>query len=85
MTLSLATAVDEVDEADGTVTVTITADASNFRLGDAAASVAVQDDDLPLVSIAAGTSPVTEGTAAEFTLTRVGGHHRCSDGYGGHN
>ena len=26
----------------------------------------------PLVSIVAGTSPVTEGTAAEFTLTRTG-------------
>ena len=72
VTLSLATEGDEVGEADGTVTVTITADVSKYRLGDAAASVAVEDDDLPVVSIAAGTSPVTEGTAAEFTLTRMG-------------
>ena len=49
VTLSLATENDEVDEEDGMVTVTITADASNFRLGDAAASVAIEDDDLPLV------------------------------------
>ena len=43
--------------------------------------ITVQDDDdggttpppaTPDVTIAAGTSPVTEGTAAEFTLTRTG-------------
>ena len=69
--LSIATAGDEVDEADGTVTVTITADASKHRLGGAEASVAVEDDDLPVVSISGG-SAVTEGVMAVFTVTRVG-------------
>ena len=72
VTLSLATENDEVDEADGTVTATITAETSNFRLGTATATVDIADDDLPLVSIEAVTASVTEGTAAEFTLTRVG-------------
>ena len=73
-TITATTADDEVDEADGTVTATITADASKFRLGDAAADVAVEDDDLPLVSIAK-TADATEGVSgmaasAVFTVSR---------------
>ena len=70
-TITATTADDEVDEADGTVTATITADASIYRGGGTSASVDIADDDLPLVSIAGGAS-VVEGEAAEFTVTRVG-------------
>ena len=71
-TLSVATAGDDMDEADGTLTVTVSPMPSVYTLsGSVSAMVAVADDDLPLVSIAGGAS-ITEGTAAEFTVTRVG-------------
>ncbi|MCY3925762.1 MAG: S8 family serine peptidase [bacterium] len=72
---TVATIDDEVDEADGSVTVTAKAGSgyivsSNMR----AASVAVSDDDdpppddTPVVGVAAGPG-VTEGDGAVFTLT----------------
>ena len=73
--LTVATDDDDTDEADGSVTATLTA-AAAYDLGSpSAATVIVQDNDqtiTPLVTIAAGTSPVTEGTAATFTVTRTG-------------
>ena len=74
--LSLVTVDDGDDETDGTVTVTITADASNYRGGDASASVVISDNDLPVVSITK-TTDATEGAgdlavSAVFTVTRVG-------------
>ena len=79
-TFTVSTDDDTADEADGTVTATIIAEADGpYRVHAtdadvlmASVEVGVTDNDLPLVSIAAGTSPVTEGTAAEFTLTREG-------------
>ena len=75
-TLSLATDDDMADEVDSVVTVTVVADTTSpatYEPGTrATASVTVADDDLPAITIAAGTSPVTEGTAAAFTLTRAG-------------
>ncbi len=75
-TLSVTTQNDAADEADSVVTVTVnadTADPINYEPGTTAtATVTVSDNDLPAITIAAGTSPVTEGTAAAFTLTRTG-------------
>ncbi len=71
-TLTLTTAGDATDEADGSVTVTVT-DGDGYTVGSSASgTVSIQDDDVapePEVTIAAGTSPVTEGDAASFTLT----------------
>ncbi len=72
-TLTLATTGDEVDEADGSVSVTVDA-GTGYTVGSASSgTVAIADDDAPAtpdpeVTIAAG-SGVTEGTAATFTLT----------------
>ncbi len=69
--LTLTTANDEVDEPDGSVSVTVAA-GNGYTVGDpASGTVAVQDDDAPLpgITIAAGTSPVTEGGDAAFTVT----------------
>ena len=72
-TFTVSTDDDTADEADGMIEATVTAvDGGTYRVDDTdSASVAVTDDDLPLVSIAGGSS-VTEGTDAEFTLARVG-------------
>ena len=71
-TLTLTTAGDDVDEADGSVSVTVTA-GEGYTVGSSASgTVSIADDDAspePAVTIAAGTSPVTEGGAASFTLT----------------
>ena len=70
-TLTLATAGDDADEPDGSVSVTV-ADGQGYTVGSSASgTVSVQDDDAPLpeVTLAAGTSPVTEGGDAVFTLT----------------
>lgn len=79
-TLTVATTDDETDESDGAVRAAVLAD-SSYRRGDpSSASIVVADDDetttttlpppeTPSVSITLGASPVTEGTAATFTLT----------------
>ncbi|MYD98629.1 MAG: hypothetical protein F4X98_14770, partial [Gammaproteobacteria bacterium] len=71
-TYSVTTQGDSNDEQDGNVTVTV-ASGTGYTVGSpSSASVTVNDDDdspLPVITIAAGTSPVTEGTAAEFTVT----------------
>ena len=67
-TLTLATANDEVDEADGSVSVTVAA-GNGYTVGDpASGTVAVRDDDVPAVRVAAGDA-VTEGGEAVFTVT----------------
>ena len=67
-TLTLATTDDATDEPDGSVTVTVT-DGSGYTAGDpASGTVAVRDDDVPAVTVSAG-SEVTEGGDAVFTLT----------------
>ena len=78
--LSVPTVDDAAMEADSVVTVTVNADTTspaNYEPGTTAtATVTVNDNDgapsVPAITIAAGTSPVTEGTAASFTLTRTG-------------
>ena len=70
--LSVATADDSADEADGTVTATLDAPASDagYTVSPtrSAATAAVADDDVPEISISAGNG-VTEGSDATFTLT----------------
>ncbi len=70
--LTLATTGDATDEPDGSVSVTVT-DGAGYTVGSSASgTVSIQDDDAPPepeVTIAAGTSPVTEGGDASFTLT----------------
>ena len=73
-TLAVQTVGDAADEEASTITAQVTAAADAvYRLGtEDTATVTVADDDLPEVTIAAVTSEVTEGTAAEFELTREG-------------
>ena len=68
--IEVATADDGADEADGSIAATVQA-GSGYTVADPpddAASVAVADDDDPVISIAAG-SGVTEGNPAAFTVT----------------
>ena len=68
-TLSIATLNDATDESDGSVSVTLDAGTGyTVAAGQASATVAVRDDDEPVVGIAAGAG-VTEGTSAAFTVT----------------
>ena len=69
-TLSVPTTKDSVDEADGSVRAEVRT-GTGYAVGSAAsASVSVRDT--PQISIAAGTSPVTEGANATFTITAAG-------------
>ena len=68
-TFTVPTTNDTTDEADGSVTATISGGTGYTVSSNAgAATIAVSDDDVPEISIAAG-SGVIEGTAASFTLT----------------
>ena len=76
-TLTLATANDEADEPDGSVTATVAAGAGYTVGSPASGTVAIADDDdapvpevtpLPEVTVSAGAG-VTEGGDAAFTLT----------------
>ena len=60
--------------ATGTVTVNVPANAAQDAVGNGntAASLATTIYTPPAITITAGTSPVTEGTSAVFTLSRAG-------------
>ena len=67
-TITVATVGDSADEANGSVTVTLN-DGPGYTLGGAkTATVTVNDDDVPELTITAG-STVTEGTDASFTVS----------------
>ena len=70
-TLTVATTNDAADEADGSLTATVGA-GSGYTVSATAgtAAVAVRDDDVPEVSIAAGAG-VSEGGDAVFTVSAV--------------
>ncbi|MYI56731.1 MAG: hypothetical protein F4062_06865 [Acidimicrobiia bacterium] len=71
--LSVATVDDTTDEDDSTITVTIS-DGGGLTIGSPSMrSATIRDDDRPLstVTIAPGTSPITEGAFAHFTITRT--------------
>ena len=67
--LSVATVDDAADEADGSVSVTLgTGTGYTIATGKGSGTVAVRDNDEPVVSIAAGNG-VTEGSSASFTVS----------------
>ena len=72
-TVTIAAVDDDEDTADKQVEVSgaLSVGATLVRPPDAV-RLTIVDDDLPVVTIAAGTSPVAEGTDAVFTLTRAG-------------
>ena len=74
-TFTVATANDSVDEPDGSVTAAVSA-GTGYTVSSSAgsASLAVSDDDVPEVSVAAG-SGVAEGGDATFTVTAVPAPH----------
>ena len=68
--LTLATANDDADEPDGSVSLTVAA-GNGYTVGDpASGTVAIADDDAPLpaITVSAGDA-VTEGGDATFTVT----------------
>ena len=69
---TVVTMDDEVDEADGTLTAMVTEDDAYDVAAPSSATVVITDNDLPVVSITAGVSSVTEGTdaTAAFTVSR---------------
>ncbi len=71
-TLTVGTANDDVDEADGSVTATLDSPAGDagytVSTTQGAATVSVADDDLLEVSVSAGDG-ITEGGDASFTIT----------------
>ena len=68
-TLTVTTTNDTTDEPDGSVTATIsTGTGYTVSSSASAATVAVSDDDVPEISITAGTA-ITEGGDATFTIT----------------
>ena len=69
-TYTVGTVEDSVDEADGSVTVTVDA-GQGYTVAKTpanAATVVVSDDDVPEISVTKGAD-VTEGTAASFTIS----------------
>ncbi len=69
VTLTVGTTDDDADETDGSVTATVNA-GSDYTVSSSqgAATVAVADDDVPEISVSAG-SGVSEGGDAAFTVT----------------
>ena len=73
-TLTVATDDDQIDEPNSEVTAKLQG-GTGYAIGTpSSAAVTVEDNDIsppgtPQVTISADTSPVTEGTAATFTIT----------------
>ena len=67
-TLTVATDDDNADEVASEVTAQLQS-GTGYTVGTpSSASVTVNDNDIPQVTITANTTPVTEGTAATFTI-----------------
>ena len=69
------TTTEDTDDVPDTATITHTVAGADYGANNVTAesvTVTVSEEVLPSVTIAADTSPVTEGTAAAFTLTRTG-------------
>ena len=71
-TVTITAVDDDEDTVDKRVTVSGTVSDTAVANAPVAVTLTITDDDLPEVTIAAGTSPVVEGTNATFTLTRAG-------------
>ena len=71
-TVSVPTVADRVDEADGVVTATVTADTATpatYTVGTpSSATVTVSDDDTRGVTVSAETLPVNEGSTGTYTV-----------------
>ncbi len=65
------TSDDSVIERNGSITARVLSDSNaRYDVGSPSfAKVTVNNNDYPTVTIAAGTSPIAEGTTAQFTLT----------------
>ncbi len=68
-TLTVATDDDGADESNSVVTAQLQTGTGYTSGTQSSASVTVEDNDNPQVTISAGTTPVTEGNAATFTIT----------------
>ena len=73
-TLTLETVDDQMSEDNGSVTATILADADGSYVtgADSAHTTKLLDNDLPVISVAAVSAEVTEGSDAQFTFNRMG-------------
>ena len=73
-TLNLETLDDEVSEADGSVTATILADTNGKYVAGTSSAVTATllDNDPPIISVEAVAAEVTEGTNAQYRITRAG-------------
>ena len=73
-TLTLDTVDDQVSEDNGSVTATILADAGGSYVtgADSGHTTRLLDNDLPVISVAAVSAAVTEGTDAQFRFNRMG-------------
>ena len=74
VTLAVSTEDDTTDESAGSITVRITTGAGYTVGSPNTAMVTVNDNDIPdpdapVASISADPTPITEGTAATFTVT----------------
>ena len=76
-TLTLETVDDELSEAEGSVSATIPADVGGSYVTGAGSghTTRLQDNDLAIISVAAVSAEVTEGTDAQFRFSRVGDTH----------
>ena len=73
-TLTLETVDDQMSEDNGSVTATILADADGSYVTGAGSghTTRLLDNDLPVISVAAVSAEVTEGTDAQFRFNRMG-------------
>ena len=73
-TLTLETVDDQMSEDNGSVTATILADAGGSYVTGAASdhTTKLLDNDPPIISVAAVSAEVTEGTDAQFRFSRSG-------------
>ncbi len=69
VTLTVNTVNDQRDEPNSVVTAKLQGGTGYTVGASSSASVTVNDNDIPEVTISAGTTPVTEGTSATFTIT----------------
>ena len=74
VTYTVATVDDDTDEPNGSVTITVE-NGTGYTVGSSASAIVMVNDDddpalaTPVITIAAGNSPVDEGTDATFTVT----------------
>ena len=91
LVVAVLTDDDDVDEAAGSITLTVEPDTTYATVAPASATVTVTDNDLPTLTVAAVDTEVTEGSSALFRVTRAGNDHgaaldfqvfaAASDGY----